>query len=119
MEIFKSDYRPAKRASSDWFASTVWQEPILEAPYSACVRVLIVLFDSLMREPYGILIRLYRRYDVNATSFVGVRNEPPKMIKARGYSVDTPLKKSTGTALDQNPLEHIAIQEALEGSVFN
>jgi hypothetical protein len=117
MEIFKSDYRPAKRASSDWFASTVWQEPILEAPYSACVRVLSVLFEPDAK-PYGILIRLYRRYDVNASSFVWLRNEPPKMIKAGG-TVWIPPKKSTGAALDQNPLEHIAIQEALEGSVFN
>ena len=32
MDIMKAGLRPTKKASSDWFTGTVWQDPIVEAP---------------------------------------------------------------------------------------
>ena len=45
MKIMKAGSRPTKKASSDWFTGTVWQDPIVEAPGPARVRVLSVAFE--------------------------------------------------------------------------
>ena len=45
MEIMKSGSQPTKKASSDWFTGTVWQDPIIEAPEPARVRALNVMFE--------------------------------------------------------------------------
>ena len=45
MKIMKVGLRPTKKASSDWFTGTVWQDPIVEAPGPARVRVLSVAFE--------------------------------------------------------------------------
>lgn len=41
MEIFKAGVRPTKKASSEWFTGTVWQDPIVTAPEPARVRALL------------------------------------------------------------------------------
>lgn len=45
MEIFKAGVRPTKKASSEWFTGTVWQDPIVTAPEPARVRALSVAFE--------------------------------------------------------------------------
>ena len=45
MKITKAGSVPAKKAPSEWFTGTVWQNPIVEAPEPARVRALTVAFD--------------------------------------------------------------------------
>jgi hypothetical protein len=32
MKIYSAEHRPSKKASSNWFSGTVWQDPIIETP---------------------------------------------------------------------------------------
>ena len=45
MQIIKASSRPSKKASSEYFTGTVWQDPIIEAPDPARVRALQVTFE--------------------------------------------------------------------------
>ena len=45
MQIIKSNSRPTRKASSDYFTGTVWQDPIIEASEPARVRALKVAFE--------------------------------------------------------------------------
>ena len=39
MKIYSAEHRPSKKASSNWFSGTVWQDPIIETPAPArCTR---------------------------------------------------------------------------------
>ena len=38
MQIIKSNSRPTRKASSEYFTGTVWQDPIIEAAEPARVR---------------------------------------------------------------------------------
>ena len=49
MEITKAGSRPTKKASSDWFTGTVWQDPIVETPEPARVRAVKVAFEPKAR----------------------------------------------------------------------
>ena len=49
MDIFRSGKRPTKRASSEYFTGTVWQDPIVEAPEPARVRAIRVTFEPAAR----------------------------------------------------------------------
>ena len=56
MDIFQSGKRSTKRASSEYFTGTVWQDPIVEAPEPARVRAIRVTFEPAI-ELRGTLIR--------------------------------------------------------------
>ena len=45
MLIHRAGSRESKKASSDYFTGTVWQDPIIEAPDPARVRALQVTFE--------------------------------------------------------------------------
>ena len=45
MDIHSSSDRPTRRANADWFAGTVWQDPIIEAPEPARLRAVRVTFE--------------------------------------------------------------------------
>ena len=49
MDIFKSGTRPTKKASSEYFTGTVWQDPIVQAPEPALVRAIRVTFEPEAR----------------------------------------------------------------------
>ena len=43
MDILRAGTRPTKKASSEYFTGTVWQDPIVEAPEPARVPTVIAL----------------------------------------------------------------------------
>ena len=49
MNIKKAGSRLKKKATSDWFAGTVWQDPIVEAPEPAKLRALKIAFEPVAR----------------------------------------------------------------------
>ena len=49
MDILRSGTRPTKKASSEYFTGTVWQDPIVEAPEPAPVRAIRVTFEPAAR----------------------------------------------------------------------
>ena len=117
MKIIKASSRPTVRASSDYFTGTVWQDPIIEADEPARVRALRVSFDPGARtawhtHPLGQTLHI-----ISGTGLIGLRNEAPQLIKAGDTVWIPPEEEHWHGASATNSMTHIAIQEALNGSV--
>ena len=117
MKIFKSGSRPTKKASSDWFTGTVWQDPIIEAPEPARIRALNVSFEPGARTAWHTHPLGQTLYVVTGNGLVGLRNEAPKIIKAGDTVWIPPGEEHWHGASASNAMTHIAIQEALDGRV--
>ena len=114
MKIMKAGSRPTKKASSDWFTGTVWQDPIVEAPGPARVRVLSVAFEPGARtawhtHPLG--------QTLHVVSGVGLRGQQPRLIQTGDTVWIPPSEEHWHGATASNSMVHIAIQEALDGHV--
>jgi quercetin dioxygenase-like cupin family protein len=117
MKIFKSGSRPTKKASSDWFTGTVWQDPIVEAPEPARIRALNVSFEPGARTAWHTHPLGQTLYVVTGNGLVGLRNEAPKIIKAGDTVWIPPGEEHWHGASASNAMTHITIQEALDGRV--
>ena len=117
MQIIKSNSRPTRKASPDYFTGTVWQDPIIEASEPARVRALKVAFEPGARtawhtHPLGQTLHI-----ISGTGLMGVRNENPQLIQAGDTVWIPPGEEHWHGASATNSMTHIAIQEALNGSV--
>ena len=81
MEIFIAGDRPTKKASSDWFTGTVWQDPIIDAPSPARVRAIRVTFEPGSRTYWHTHPLGQSLYILEGMGFVGSRNDAVKIIK--------------------------------------
>ena len=117
MKIIKADSRPTMRASSDYFTGTVWQDPIIEADEPARVRALRVSFDPGARTAWHTHPLGQTLYVISGVGLMGSRNEAPQLIKAGDTVWIPPGEEHWHGASAANSMTHIAIQEALNGSV--
>ena len=117
MKIIKAGSRPTRKASSEYFTGNVWQDPIIEADEPARVRALKVAFEPGARtawhtHPLGQTLHI-----ISGTGLMGLRNEFPQVIKAGDTVWIPPGEEHWHGASATNSMTHIAIQEALDGSV--
>ena len=117
MQIIKSDSRPTRKASSDYFTGTVWQDPIIEAAKPARVRALKVAFEPGARTAWHTHPLGQTLYIISGTGLIGLRNHAPQLIKAGDTVWIPPNEEHWHGASAANSMMHIAIQEALNGSV--
>ena len=117
MQIIKSNSRPTRKASSEYFTGTVWQDPIIEAAKPARVRALKVAFEPGARTAWHTHPLGQTLYIINGTGLIGLRNEAPQQIKAGDTVWIPPEEEHWHGASATNSMTHIAIQEALNGSV--
>ena len=117
MKIIKSNSRPTRRASSDYFTGTVWQDPIIEAAEPARVRALKVAFEPGARTAWHTHPLGQTLYIISGTGLMGLRNEAPQLVKAGDTVWIPPDEEHWHGASTTNSMTHIAIQEALNGSV--
>ena len=117
MQIIKSSSRPTKKASSEYFTGTVWQDPIIEAAEPARVRALKVAFEPGARTAWHTHPLGQTLHVINGVGFMGLRNEVPQVIKAGDTVWIPPGEEHWHGASATNSMTHIAIQEALNGSV--
>ena len=117
MQIIKSNSRPTRKASSEYFTGTVWQDPIIEAAKPARVRALKVAFEPGARTAWHTHPLGQTLYIISGTGLIGLRNEAPKLIKAGDTVWIPPGEEHWHGASAANSMTHIAIQEALNGSV--
>ena len=117
MQIIKSNSRPTRRASSDYFTGTVWQDPIIEAAEPARVRALKVAFEPGARTAWHTHPLGQTLYIISGTGLMGLRNEAPQLVKAGDTVWIPPDEEHWHGASTTNSMTHIAIQEALNGSV--
>ena len=119
MQIIKSGSKPTRKASSEYFTGNVWQDPIIEADEPARVRALRVSFEPGARTAWHIHPLGQTLHVISGVGLMGLRNEAPQLIKA-GYTVWIPPdEEHWHGASATNSMTHIAIQEALDGSVAN
>ena len=117
MQIIKSNSRPTRKASSEYFTGTVWQDPIIDAAEPARVRALKVAFEPGARTAWHTHPLGQTLYIISGTGLIGLRNEAPQLIKAGDTVWIPPGEEHWHGASAANSMTHIAIQEALNGSV--
>src|SRR4051812_47821947 len=112
MDILRCDARPSRRASSDWFTGSVWQDPIVEAPSPARVRVLRVTFAPAARtawhtHPLGQTLHVLQGLGLTQT-----RGGPIRFIRPGDTVWIPPGEEHWHGAAPENAMVHLAIQEA-------
>ena len=117
MQIIKSGSRPTRKASSEYFTGNVWQDPIIEADEPARVRALRVSFEPGARTAWHIHPLGQTLHVTSGVGLMGLRNEAPQLIKAGDTVWIPPGEEHWHGASATNSMTHIAIQEALNGSV--
>ena len=118
MEIFNAEYRQQKKASQDYFYGEVIQQNLnINAEKYKRVRVLKVSFSPKARTAWHTHPLGQTLFVLSGVGLVGVRNETPKLIN-KGDSVwIPPNEEHWHGASNDTEMEHIAIQEALDGNV--
>jgi quercetin dioxygenase-like cupin family protein len=119
MQIHKATSRPSKKASSEYFTGTVWQDTIIEADEPARVRALTVNFEPSARTAWHTHPLGQTLYVLSGSGLVGLRNEAPKIINAGDTVWIPPGEEHWHGASETNSMVHIAIQEVLHGQVAN
>ena len=117
MQIIKSGSKPTRKASSEYFTGNVWQDPIIEADEPARVRALKVSFEPEARTAWHTHPLGQTLHVINGIGLIGLRNEAPQLIKAGDTVWIPPGEEHWHGASATNSMTHIAIQEALDGSV--
>lgn len=118
MDIFPAG-RPTKPVPAEWFTGTVWQDPILEAPEPARMRALKVTFAPGARTAWHTHPLGQTLYVLSGVGRVGLRGEAPRVIQAGDTVWIPPGEEHWHGAGPDTMMSHVAIQEALDGSVAN
>ena len=119
MQIIKSGSKPTRKAPSEYFTGNVWQDPIIEADEPARVRALRVSFEPGARTAWHTHPLGQTLHVISGVGLMGLRNEAPQLIKAGDTVWIPPEEEHWHGASATNSMTHIAIQEALDGSVAN
>lgn len=117
MQIFPAGSRPTRQAPADYFTGAVWQDPIIQAPAPARVQALRVAFAPGARtawhwHPLGQTLHV-----TDGVGLVCLKGEAPQLIRAGDTVWIPPHVEHWHGAAPQTAMTHIAVQEALDGSV--
>ena len=119
MEIFFSGDRPSKKANSELFTGSVWQDPIIEAPGPARIRGLRVTFSPGSRTNWHTHPLGQTLYVLQGIGLIGVRNQSTAIIKPGDTVWIPPDEEHWHGATAENMMVHLAIQESLDGKTAN
>ena len=117
MKIIIAGSKPTIKASSEYFTGTVWQDPIIEAPDPSRLRALKVSFEPQARTAWHTHPLGQTLHVISGVGLMGLRDEAPQLIKAGDTVWIPPDEEHWHGASAANSVTHIAIQEALNGSV--
>jgi quercetin dioxygenase-like cupin family protein len=117
MDIKPAGFAPSRKASGDYFTGTVWQDAIIEAPEPARIRALWVRFEPGARtawhtHPLGQTIHI-----TSGVGRVQTWGGPVKEVRAGDTVWFAPGEKHWHGAAPNVAMEHLAMQEAQNGSV--
>ena len=119
MQIIKVGSRPTKKASSEYFTGTVWQDPLIEAEPPARVRALKVTFEPGSRTAWHTHPLGQTLYILSGIGLMGLRKQKPQVIKSGDTVWIPPNVEHWHGATAQNAMVHLAIQEASDNSSAN
>jgi quercetin dioxygenase-like cupin family protein len=116
MDINPADKNPTRRGPAEWFTGTVWQDPVVEAPTPARLRVNRVSFEPGARTAW-------HTHPLGQTLFVlsGVGRAqtwggPVRTIRPGDTIWIPPGEKHWHGAAPNTGMSHLAMQEALDGT---
>ena len=119
MKIIKLGSQSQKKSSPDYFHGNVFQDVIIEAPEPARVRAIKVSFEPKARTAWHTHPLGQTLFVSSGVGLVGLRNERPQIIKVGDTVWIPPDEEHWHGAAEDTSMEHIAIQEALDGKVAN
>lgn len=116
MDITRSGSAPSRRAPSEWFTGTVWQDSIVEAEAPARVRSAVVRFDPGARtnwhtHPLGQTLHV-----VAGSGLIQKEGEPVQRINPGDSIWIASGERHWHGASPDTGMAHIAIHEALDGN---
>jgi len=114
MDIKPSGSVPSRRMPGDWFAGTVWQDPIIEAPAPARIRAARVSFEPGARTAWHTHPLGQTLHVVSGVGRVQTWGGPIREIRAGDTVWFSPGEKHWHGASPTAAMAHIAMQEALD-----
>ena len=117
MDIKPLGATPSRRMGADSFTGTVWQEPIIEAPAPARIRGAWVRFEPKARTAWHTHPLGQTLHVVSGVGRVQLWGGPLREIRAGDTVWIAPGEKHWHGAGPDTNMVHIALQEALDGSM--
>ena len=115
MEIRSSGSVPSRRGPAQSFTGTVWQDPIIEAPEPARVRSGLVRFEPGARTHWHTHPLGQTLFVVSGSGRVQTWGGPVQVIRGGDVVWIPPNEKHWHGAGPNTVMEHVAMQEALDG----
>jgi quercetin dioxygenase-like cupin family protein len=116
MDIYLAGSRPTRRASSDWFTGTVWQDPINTPPAPARVNSARVAFEPGARTAWHTHPLGQTLFVVSGVGRVQTKGGPIREIRPGDTVWIPPNEKHWHGASPNNGMVHIAMHETLDGT---
>lgn len=111
MDITSATQKASRRANSEWFTGTVWQDPIVEAPAPARVRSARVAFEPGARTNWHTHPLGQTLYVVHGIGHVQKKGGPVEVIRAGDTVYIPPDEKHWHGGTPTQGMVHIAIHE--------
>ena len=115
MDIHSADKLPTRRGPADYFTGTVWQDPVVEAPSPARLRVNRVSFEPGARTAWHTHPLGQTLYVLSGTGRTQTWGGPVRTLRSGDTVWIPPGEKHWHGAAPTNGLVHLAMQEALDG----
>ena len=116
MDIHLAGSRPTRRASSDWFTGTVWQDPINTPPAPARVNCARVAFEPGARTAWHTHPLGQTLFVISGVGRVQTKGGPVLEIRPGDTVWIPPNEKHWHGASPNNGMVHIAMHESLDGT---
>jgi quercetin dioxygenase-like cupin family protein len=115
MDIRPSGSAPSRRGPAESFTGIVWQDPIIEAPAPARVRSGLVRFEPGARTHWHTHPLGQTLFVVSGSGRVQTWGGPVQTIRGGDVVWIPPNEKHWHGAGPKTVMEHVAMQEALDG----
>lgn len=115
MDIYAADKSPTRRGPADYFTGTVWQDPVVEAPAPARLRVNRVSFEPGARTAWHTHPLGQTLYVLSGTGRAQTLGGPVRALRPGDTVWIPPGEKHWHGAAPGHGMVHLAMQEALDG----
>jgi quercetin dioxygenase-like cupin family protein len=119
MDVYPCGSKPSRRVPADYFTGTVWQDPIIEAPAPARMRVVRVSFEPGARTAWHTHPLGQTLHVVSGCGRAQSKGGPIREIRAGDTVWFAPGEKHWHGAAPDTAMAHLAMQEALDGKAVD
>ncbi len=116
MDINSADKTPSRRGPAEWFTGTVWQDPVVDAPAPARLRVNRVGFEPGARTAWHTHPLGQTLYVMSGVGRAQTWGGPVRILRPGDTVWIPPGEKHWHGAAPTHGMVHLAMQEALDGT---